>query len=350
MKKFKILSLLVGFAMVMAVLVGCTSNEDLSSDGSSKVEGNLKVGMSTDEGGIGDKSFNDAAHRGLQRAEEEFGINLQVLEPQQDSEFIPFTARLAEENDLVIGVGFKLKEAIEEAAKQNPDKNFILIDDHADGINVTNITFEEHEGSFLAGVVAGLMTKNNKVGFIGGIESPLIEKFEVGFIAGVKAVNPEAAAALEDGSMIRYAGSFSDVNKGYELGKSIYNDGADIIFHAAGGVGIGMINAAVETGNYAIGVDSDQAETIPEAKDHIITSMVKNIDQAVYDAVKSTIEVGFHRTDVVLGLGQDGFTIPNTSGLLTQDVLDQVENFRRQIIDGYIVVPSTREEYKELNK
>lgn len=342
-------------AMSMLLLVGCMSSgsdqfSQDSQDGQVSKESTLKVGMVTDEGGIGDKSFNDSTYAGLSKAQENLGIELQVLEPKQDSDFQPYMERLSRNSNLVVAVGYKLKDATQNVSEQNKDVKYILIDDEVQGENVYNLKFKEEEGSFLAGVLAGLMTETNKIGFIGGIDSPLIRKFEAGFIAGVKAVNPEAGKLLEEGVTSRYAGSFSDVSKGYEIGKSLFDDGVDIVYHAAGAVGIGMFRAAQETGNYAIGVDQDQAVSLPEYKDVILTSMVKNLDVSIYNIVEDIINNGFKSGTIELGLKEDGVSLSeNYHEYVTQDVLNKIEEYRNKIINGEIQVPKTMEELKNFN-
>lgn len=357
MKKRKLFPVFISIAASIFFLVGCNSTSSTQENTSNNagsgqvVEGTkLRVGMITDEGSLGDKSFNDITYKGLTNAKEDFGIDLQVLEPKQDTDFIPYMERLSKNSDLVVGVGYKLKEAISDVSKKNSKVNYVMIDDIVEGDNVYNINFKEEEGSFLAGVLAGMMTNTNKIGFIGGIDSPLIKKFEVGFIAGVKSVNPEAGKLLEDGNTSRYAGTFSDVSKGYEIGKSLFDDGVDIVYHAAGAVGIGMFRAAKETGNYCIGVDQDQTLTLPEYEDVILTSMIKNLDIAVYDVVRQTLENGFVATTVELGL-KDGAVslVENKNGKVTQEVLDKVEEYSNKIKNGEIVVPKTIEELKNFN-
>ncbi|MEG2256561.1 MAG: BMP family ABC transporter substrate-binding protein, partial [Cetobacterium sp.] len=191
-------------------------------------------------------------------------------------------------------IGFQLADAVANVAKNNPDANLAIIDSVVEADNVLSVMFKEEEGSFLVGVIAGLTTKTNKVGFIGGKDSDAIQKFEAGFAAGVAAVNPEAAKGLissdgiATGSTVKYADSFGDVNKGYELAKSLYNEGCDVIYHAAGGVGIGLFQATQELRKdgkevWAIGVDMDQAVSLPEFADSILTSMVKRVDDSTYD-------------------------------------------------------------------
>lgn len=351
MRKLKISAIFLSCAIMFSFLAGCSSNSG-SSDSSLENSGQaqvLRVGMVTDEGGIGDKSFNDSAYAGLSKAEKDLEISLQVLEPQKDSEFESYMDRVSKTSDLVFGVGYKLKNAVDTVSSQNPNVNYVLIDEEVQRDNVHNLKFKEEEGSFLAGVLAGLTTKTGKVGFIGGTDSYIVKKMESGFIAGVKSVNSEAGKLLEDGVTSRYAGSFSDIARGYEIAKSLYSDGVDIIYHAAGGVGIGMFRAAQETGNYAIGVDQDQATSLPEYSDVILTSVVKNLEGGVYDIVKEMVDGKFTSGVTELGFKENGIYLADTNGKVSQEVLDKVNEFKEKIVNGEIVVPKTIEELKNFN-
>lgn len=347
MKKSKILSICISCILIALLLSGCGSSK--SSEGENNQKTVFKVGMITDEGGLGDKSFNDATYEGLSRAEKEFGFKLQILEPQKDSEFESYLDRVSKVSDLVFGVGYKLKNAIEKISKQNSNLKYVLIDDRVDSDNVLSLNFKEEEGSFLAGVLAGVTTKTNKIGFIGGIENTLIEKFAAGFIAGVKSVNHEAGKLLEDGITLRYAGSFSDTTRGYEISKSLYSSGVDVIYHASGGVGIGIFRAAQETGNYAIGVDQDQSKSLPEYSDVILTSVVKNLNDGVYKIVKDVMENKFTPGVVELGVKENGIYLSDFKDKVSEENLNKIEDYKNKIISGEIIVPKTIDEVKKFN-
>ncbi len=313
------------------------------------------VGMSTDEGGKGDKSFNDAGIAGLERIKDEFGLNYDLIETTDPSLIQQNLETIAMQNEFAVTVGFKMFDAVTLVAEANPEKSFLLVDAVVDKPNVKNVLFKEHEGSFLLGVIAGLMTETNKVGFIGGIEGDVIGRFESGFAAGVASVNPEAGALLipqgnaTHGEFVSYAASFSDIGKGKELALDMYNRGADIVYHAAGGVGLGLFDAAEETGNYAMGVDSDQALIIPDKADVILVSMIKRVDVAVYDAVKSYIEGTFTGGTDNLGLKEEGVGISETIHPDLQakpEILEEVETYTQKIVSGELVVPGTLEELK----
>lgn len=345
----KILALLVSVVLFAGLFAGCAKPNQPGGGATTdnRKQTDKKIGLATDEGGRGDKSFNDAAIAGLDKISKEYTVTPQILESKAADQYEPNLKALTQSNDLVFGVGFKMHDAMDAVAKANPNKKYAIIDSVVEQPNVMSINFKEEEGSFLMGVIAGKMTKTNKIGFIGGVDMELIQKFEAGFIAGVKAVNPAAAEDLINRKNVRYAGNFSDVNKGYELAKQLYNSGVDVIYHAAGGVGIGLFNAAKELKNggktvWAIGVDSDQALTVPDKADIILASMMKRVDVATYTASKDLIENNFQGGKVVvLGLKEDGVGISNTiNPAVTKDVLDLADKYKKAIVDGTIKVPT----------
>ncbi len=316
------------------------------------------VGMTTDEGGKGDKSFNDAGIAGLDQIKSEFGLDYDLIETTDPSMIQQNLETIMSQNDFGVTVGFKMMDAVAAVAAANAEKSFILVDAEVDLPNVKNVLFKEHEGSFLLGVIAGLMTETNKVGFIGGIEGDVIGRFESGFAAGVASVNPEAGKLLIPegdalhGEFVSYAASFSDTGKGKELALDMYNRGADIVYHAAGGVGLGLFDAAEETGNFAMGVDSDQALIVPDKADVILVSMMKRVDVAVYDAVKAYIEGTFEGGSENLGLAEEAVGISETIHPDLQakpEILEKVEEYTELIKAGTLVVPGTPEELKEFD-
>lgn len=338
MKRF--LAVTVAVLLAASLFAGCGKKTE-TPQSTETTKPKVKIGLSTDEGGRGDKSFNDAAIAGLDKVKTDFGIDPQIVESKQPDQYEPNLKALAQNNDLVFGVGFKMHDAMDAVAKANPDKKFAIIDSVVDEPNVMSIMFKEQEGSFLVGVIAGKMTKTNKVGFVGGMESETISKFEAGFAAGVKSVNPTAAADLINRHNVKYAASFSDANKGYELAKSLYNSGCDVIFHAAGGVGIGVFNAAKEMKKWAIGVDSDQAAMLPDKADVILCSMIKKVDMGTYTASKDAINGTFKGGTLTLGLKEEGVGIsPTINKAVTQDILDVVNKYKADIVSGKIVVPT----------
>lgn len=307
--------------------------------GAATDDGGFKAAIVTDTAGLGDQSFNDSANAGLEKAKSDFGIEGQVYETAQPSDYEPSLAQApAQGSDLTFAIGFLMTDSLQNVVDQDSTAKFAIVDSVVEADNVVSINFREEEGSFLVGVVAGLMTKSNKVGFIGGLEVPLIKRFETGFRAGVQTVNPDAEV------LITYAGDFGDPGKGKEIALSQYADGADVIFHAAGGTGLGLFQAAAEKGAgfWAIGVDSDQYNLAP---DNTLTSMMKRVDNAVYETIQMTKDGNFKAGSVVFGLKEDGVGLaPTTSNNTPQEVIDRANELRQMIIDGTFSVPATEEE------
>jgi basic membrane protein A len=314
------------------VLAGCGGQE------ASKDEpGKIRVGLVLSVGGLGDKSFNDSAYEGLKRAEKELGIVPIYGQPEQMAEDEKYLRQYAEQGmGLVIAVGFLMKDALEKVAGEFPQTRFAIIDAVVEAPNVASLVFREHEGSFLVGAIAGLVTKTGKVGFVGGMDIPLIHKFEVGYTEGVKYVNPAADV------IIAYAGSgpeaFHDPVKGKSLALSQFGRGADIIFQAAGSTGNGVIDAAQERGLYAIGVDANQNYMAPG---HVLTSMLKRVDVSVFEIIKEVVEGKFTGGEHVYGLEIDGvgYALDQyNEGLLSQEVIDRIEEIKADIVAGKIQV------------
>jgi basic membrane protein A len=246
-----------------------------------------------------------------------------------------------------------MEAATRKVARDNPRAKFLLIDspvldDSGKPItlpNVRAVVFREHEGSFLAGALAGELTRTGKVGFVGGMQLPLIEKFEVGFRAGVRMVNPAAAREV----LVAYTGTFDDERKGIEVGQDLYRRGCDIVFHGAGLDGLGVIKAAQQAGRWVIGVDSDQSHVAPR---NVLTSMIKHADLAVYQAVRDTVNGNFAGGDVVLGLRENGLDLSPLGGDADPAVtpgaraaaLKGVEILRAAVVSGRILVPATPQE------
>lgn len=348
MKKF--LTLLLVFTLVMSAgLVGCGTDEDNATDepngtdDQTPVEETFQVGMVTDVGGVNDNSFNQSAWEGLESLKSDTGSEVKYL---QSTDMAEYTTNLNDfvqnDWDLTWGIGFMMADAVKEVADANPDTNLAIIDGFVDAPNVVSVTFKEHEGSFLVGVVAGLMTESNKIGFVGGIEIPVIIRFEEGFKAGVAAVNPDAEV------LINYTGAFDKPDLGKSAASVLYDQGADIVFHAAGSTGDGVFNEAKtrqEAGDTAwvIGVDKDQSLTF--GNEVTLTSMMKRVDVAVYDISKSLIDGAFQGGSAInLGLAENGVGLPENNPNVSEDVLQQVADYSAKIVNGEIEVPSERAE------
>jgi basic membrane protein A and related proteins len=308
-------------------------------------EGSLKLGIAYDTGGRGDGTFNDAAAAGADKAKTELGATVDELEATSDEDRKPNLETLTANGDNpIITVGFLWSDVLAEIAAANPDTTYAIVDGFVEAPNVRVLGFAENEGSFLVGAAAALKSESGHIGFIGGQEIDLIKKFEAGYIAGAKAVNPDII--IESA----YLGAAGDNNawaapdKAKEIALGWYADGADIIYTAAGGSGAGTIEAAVEADAWAIGVDSDQYLTVgdPEAQKHILTSMLKRVDTAVFETAKAFSEGDTAGGIFTYDLSVDGVGY-STSGGYLDDIVDQLEAFKAQIIAGEIVVPTTPE-------
>ena len=337
MKFKKLAALSTAVVMSASMLVGCGGN-DTSTGNNNET---LKVGMVADLGGINDESFNQSAWEGLQRAEKDFGVEIKVIESKQASDYLSNMESLIDEGmDLVIGVGYTMKEDIQTEAENYPDQKFALIDETFDTIpeNVTPILFKENEAAYLTGLIAGRMTETNSVGFIGGIETPVVSRFEYGYKAGVREANKDADVKVQ------YAGTFSDAAKGKSIANQMYGSSVDIILSAAGGTGLGSIESAKEKNKYAIGVDRDQSDLAPE---NVLTSALKKVNVGVYDTVKDLVEGKLTGGQAkVYGLKEDGVGIPETTkNLVPQEILDYVNTMIEKVKSGEIKVPATEEEF-----
>ena len=237
----------------------------------------------------------------------------------------------------------KLADAIKEGAELYPDQNFVLVDGEIDASNVKNILFKAEESAYLAGLIAGKTTKTNNVGFIGGMELPVIDTFKYGYMAGVKAANPDAKVQAQ------YANSFTDQAKGKAIANQMYSNGADIVFTCGGDVGTGAIEAAKENGKFAIGVDRDQSDLAPE---HVLTSAIKRVDAGVFETVKSYINGTFEGgTTTTYGLEENAVGVPDTTkNLVSQEILDLVEETITKLKNKEITVPKNKEEYNAMVK
>lgn len=342
MNKRRIVSLFAAAIMTVSLFAGCGSQQQ---GGTGTTGTKIKVGFATDEGGLNDKSFNQSADQGFKKAVAELkNIDYKPIESKKKDEFQPNLQALVDNNsDIVFGVGFQMGDDVDAMAKKYPNKKFAIVDSVVNEKNVLSLTFKEQEGSFLTGVIAGKMTKTNKIGFVGGKDFEEINKFAAGYMAGAKAVNPNIQFD------IRYADDFANPTKGEELADSMYSGGCDVIYHAAGGTGLGVFKAAKTMTKpdkklWAIGVDQDQAVAVPEYADVILTSMVKRVDIATFNTVKDLETGKFDGGQTkVYGLKEEGVGIaPSSNKNVPKDVLDLVDKYKQAIIDGKITVPTTK--------
>ena len=352
-RRFRFLILVALFALVAAACGGGDPADDGPSPGPDETgASDLRVGVAFDIGGLGDQSFNDAAERGVQEAIDEGLIsedNVERLEPNASgSNRDANVVNLADQGfDLVLGIGFAFSPGIAEIAAEYPETTFAVIDGFAttiatDAENIVDLTFKEHEGSFLVGAAAALTTESGTVGFLGGQQGTgLIERFEAGYRAGIAEVDPDVEVLVE------YIGdsteAFNDPTRGRALSDSMYDDGADVIYHAAGASGAGLFQSAVAHGEgaLAIGVDSDQyLLASDEQKPHILTSMLKRVDTATFNEVKSVADgdplSGYQSYDLAAeGVGYA------TSNAELKPYEERLEKARYRILSGSVKVPTS---------
>ena len=338
-----LISLLLSLSLVIAACGGGGGG----GQGGGSTE--IRPALVLDVGGLGDQSFNDSAFAGLQRAKKEFNVETETLESSSPTDYVDNLTQFADSGyNPVFAVGFLMTDAVNEIAPQYPDTNFAIVDSVVEPKNAASLVFREQEGSYLAGVVAGLMTQEDTeytssdekvVGFLGGQESDLIGKFQAGYEAGVESVCPDCEV------LVQYAGStpdaFNDPARGKEISLQQIGQGADIIYHASGATGAGLFEAATEKGIFAIGVDADQAKLFPEAP--ILTSVVKRVDNAVFQTIQEVQEGKFPGgEDVEFGLDDKGISLApfgRFDDQVPQEVNSEVDKARQGIIDGDIKVP-----------
>ncbi|TYR75878.1 BMP family ABC transporter substrate-binding protein [Rossellomorea vietnamensis] len=298
---------------------------------SKKIEKEYKIGVLLSDTGLGDESFNDSAFRGLEKARDELGILFDYREAPDGDFETPLEELTQQGNDLVIGLGFSVQEAIEKTAEKYPDQEFLLIDGVSELENVTSITFKEHEGSFLVGMVAAMASKSQKLGIIGGADVPVIHRFEKGFRQGAQYINPKINITNE------YANTFSDAQLGREIAEKQIKSGIDFIYPAAGFTGVGAIQAAQDNKVFTAGVDSDQYFVAEKA---VVTSMMKNIDVAVFDIAESLVKEGAIPQDIYeLGLAENGVGLaPIRNFKLSEEQLKAIEAAKDKIISGSVTI------------
>ena len=347
MKK-KLLAVLMAATMVLS-LVACGGKEAAPEAPAATEEAapaeeaeavDLKVGLVTDLGGVEDQSFNQSAWEGLQKAAEDFGVEVNYLSSSTDADYAPnIETFVDEEYDLIISVGFLLADATRAAAEANPDTMFAIIDDSscADLPNVSCLTFKAEQSSYLVGYVAGLMTEKNNIGFVLGMAGDAMHPFGYGYFAGALDANPDVTCQMAN------ANNFGDPATGSTLTTNFVTNGADIVFHAAGATGTGVISEAQAKGIMAIGVDSDQSVLAP---DTVITSAMKRVDNAVYATVEALVNDTLEGGLAVFDINNGGVDIAPTTDLLTEDVIKAVEDVKAKLEAGEITVPATAADFE----
>ncbi|WP_218011030.1 BMP family lipoprotein [Herbidospora mongoliensis] len=323
---------------------GAPSAAPTDAASSAPAAAGAKVGLAYDIGGRGDQSFNDSAAAGLDKAKAELGVEVNELEAGNGE------AESAKEERLrlladggfnpVIAVGFAYSASVAKVAAEFPDTKFAIVDDDAaKGANISNLVFAEEQGSFLVGAAAALKSTKGDVGFVGGVEVPLIKKFQAGFEAGAKAVKPDIKIQSKYLTQPPDFSGFGDPAKGKTAAEGMFDAGADVVYQAAGGSGAGVFEAAKAAGGLAIGVDSDQAKTAdPTVADVIITSMLKKVDVAVFDFIKSFTSDSVAAGPKVYDLAAGGVDYSTTGGKI-DDIKTQLDDFKAKIASGEITVP-----------
>ena len=299
----------------------------------------FKIGLITDVGGVNDGSFNQSAWEGLEKAGEELGVEVNYLESATDADYQPNMETFVDEDyDLIISVGYMLADATREAAEANPDTKFAIIDDSSiDLPNVTSLMFKAEQASYLVGYVAGLTTKTNNIGFVVGMTNETMNQFGYGYCAGAIDANSDITVQQFN------ANSFADSATGKTMANTAITNGADIVFQAAGATGLGVIEACQEAGVYAIGVDSDQSSIAPKT---VLTSAMKRVDNAVYDAVQELIDDKLEGGVQTFDLAAGGVDIAPSQDLISDDVIKAVDEVKEKIISGDVVVPDNKDDFE----
>lgn len=322
MKKMWILPL-----SLLVMLFGCSGSEAEKTE-----EERIKVGVMLSDAGLGDQSFSDISFEGLEKARDELNVSFDYRELSETDTYEQGIEELVKEGqDLIIGLGFSIQEAMEKVAEKYPEQQFLLVDAVSDASNIYNVTFKEDEGSFLLGALAAMKSKTGTVGFIGGVDSPVIHRFEQGFTAGVKHVNPKGKV------LSVYAGSFGDDDLGASIARDMIAEGADFIYPAAGFTGVGAILAAQDAGVYAFGVDSDQFFL---AEKTIVSSMLKRVDTAVYQSIEEMVKSGeLSEKNKVLGIQDNGVSLAPIRVLeLTAQEQKQLDTLQKELSDGRVTI------------
>jgi basic membrane protein A len=314
--------------VLLLVLVGFTT----------QASAEFKVALILDRGGKDDKSFNTSAFEGANRAKEKLGITLKFVEAADDNAYESILRSFARrEFDLMIGVGFAQKEAVQKVAAQFPKKHFAIVDSEIQAPNVRSLMFEEHEGAFLVGAIAAMASKGKPIGFVGGMDIPLIRRFAVGYEAGAKQINPAVKVIV---NFVGITGeAWNNSPKAKELALSQYDNGAEVVFAAAGASNFGVFDAAEERKRLAIGVDSNQNWTKPG---FILTSMLKRVDEAVYATIEEAQSGKFQGGIRKFGLANQGigYAVDKfNEKLLTSEMRVRAEELKRDILSGKIEVP-----------
>jgi basic membrane protein A len=342
-------------ALLAVGAAACGGDDDDDGEGAATTETaaageDISAGLVSDVGRFNDKSFNQSALEGLNKAKADLGIESRAIESRAAGDYVPNLSTLARQDfDVAIGVGFLLADAVNTVARRFPDSNFAIIDysvqappftDASKNVqtptNVQGLTFATNENSYLIGCMAGMMAQKQGgrqvISAVGGIKLPTVDIFIAGYQAGAKACNPGIRV------LVGYSQDFVAQDKCKEIALNQIARGSQVVFQVAGGCGLGALDAAKEQGKWGIGVDKDQSDLGA----HILTSAVKRVDTSVIGTVQAILDGNFEGgTDALFNLENEGVAIGTTSDKVTQDILDKVDELKQQIIDGEITPPST---------
>lgn len=348
MKK-RVIGLMLTVSMVFS-LAGCGTSKGNSEAGGKGAKSSFSVAMVADTGGVNDQSYNQSAWEGLQEFSKETGANVSYLESTQASDFSSNFDKLSDQDlNLIWGIGFIMADSLLDAAKMNPDKTYAIIDNEYGAntpSNLASAVFSVEDSSFLVGYIAGLTTKTNRVGYLGGMKSPTMDLFEYGYRAGVDYAAKELGKEIAVD--VQFAESFTDAAKGKAMAASMYNSGADILFHAAGAVGVGAIEQAVEENKLIIGVDRDQSYLAPK---NMLTSALKIVSVATKELtkeVKDGNEIG--GKTFTYGLKEGAVGIPENNPNMDPEVYKKAMAVQELIKAGKVVAPYSEESYAEFIK
>jgi basic membrane protein A len=341
----KMTAVVVSAAVALSA-AGC-GGKKASSGGGGGTEGKktVKVGLAYDVGGRGDKSFNDAAYAGLQKVQSELKLDVKDLEAKEgesDNDKVQRLDLLAKSGyNPVVAVGFVYAAALGKVAPKYPNTKFAIVDDNSvQQANVTDLLFAEQEGSYLVGAAAAKKSKTGNIGFVGGVTTPLIKKFEAGYVAGAKKVNPNIKIQIKYISQPPDFSGFKDPAKGKTIAQGMYDQGADVVYAAAGLSGTGSLQAATAGKKWFIGVDSDQYQSASAAeKPYVLTSMLKRVDTAVFNFVKAVGDGSVQKGDVRFSLKNDGIDYSMSNPAALGDLPTTLNDLKQQIISGKITPP-----------
>lgn len=344
----KLIAIVIIICINISFIIGCsfTNNTKINKIPNN----NYKFGILIDKIDENSNEFYESSKVKLKEIGEKLGKKVEILEAKSPESYERNINELMKKNSITFATSYKMTDIVAKVSKGNANKNFVIIDDIIDLPNVKSIVFNYNEGAFLIGLIAGKMTKSNRVGFIGGVDTTNNQSSEVGYITGVKTINEKAADELLNRKLVRYVGDTNSKEKVYNVAKELYNSGADIIFYGAGISGEEIFRAAKELGKYSIGIDEDQALAFPKYEDVIITSLMRNINKAIfntcYEYINGTFKGG--KVNLIeLGLKDEWLDLAETNHeKIPNEILILIDKYKQQIINKEIKLPRTLDELK----